>query len=370
MSLPRRLSRALSPGLMAGITLKDWLHLLRDNAFDIDARYVHRASIITMCSLANSILLRLDERIYGDRIRATEIQPPLFLIGHARSGTTLLHQLFAVDRRFATPNRYQERFPHTFLCTESLVATLTAPLATGRRAQDNVLLSWRSPAEDEGALCVLSLCSTNLGNVFPRRWRLFSRYKTLQDIPAEELARWKASMIHFYKKLSLRYGRPLIIKSPFHAARIRLLAEMFPRARFVYIHRNPYDVFHSMIQMFSTLLGYRQLQEATDYASPHRSLSILKEAFARYSEDKLLLREGQLAEVRFEDLERDPVSQLRSIYAELDLFDFQAVEPALRRYVESTRGYRKNVRPPLPDHLRQLVARELRQQFETWGYPI
>lgn len=40
-------------------------------------------------------------------------------------------------------------------------------------------------------------------------------------------------------QVTLRCGgcKPLVIKSPTHTARVRLLLRLFPRARFVYLHR-------------------------------------------------------------------------------------------------------------------------------------
>jgi hypothetical protein len=35
--------------------------------------------------------------------------------------------------------------------------------------------------------------------------------------------------------------KPLLIKSPVHTGRVKLLLQMFPRARFLYIHRHPME---------------------------------------------------------------------------------------------------------------------------------
>ena len=40
-------------------------------------------------------------------------------------------------------------------------------------------------------------------------------------------------------------GKPLVIKSPVHTARVALLLKLFPRAKFIYLHRNPLQVFQS-----------------------------------------------------------------------------------------------------------------------------
>jgi hypothetical protein len=61
---------------------------------------------------------------------------------------------------------------------------------------------------------------------------------------------------------------------------------------------------------------------------------------------------------------------VRGIYEALALPDFQQVQPALWRYVESLSGYKKNTLPELPPDLRERIAGEWRRCFEEWGYPV
>ncbi len=56
------------------------------------------------------------------------------------------------------------------------------------------------------------------------------------------------------RKLTVRHGseKRLVIKSPVHTARVALLLKLFPDAQFIYIHRNPYEVFQSCVNMAGT----------------------------------------------------------------------------------------------------------------------
>ena len=74
------------PGFFGGVTFGDWLTLLKENHFEVDPRYWLRAWIITLGSLSNSLIRRREEAIFGQRIAATEIAPPLFILGIWRSG--------------------------------------------------------------------------------------------------------------------------------------------------------------------------------------------------------------------------------------------------------------------------------------------
>src|SRR5262249_32216080 len=155
---------------------------------------------------------------------------------------THLHYLLALDDRFAYPNTYQVTYPNTFLCTEALSARLGAALMPATRPMDNVRMSFQSPNEDEFALCGMTLCSPYIGLVFPRRQGRYAPFLPSRGVAEGVVTGWKAALVLFLKKLTWKYGRPLVLKSPPHPCRIRLLLDLFPDARFVHIRRNPYDV--------------------------------------------------------------------------------------------------------------------------------
>src|SRR5690242_17212980 len=236
MSWRESFLRYCGPGLLGGITLADWIKLLRQEHFDIDTVRLPRVISITTQSFKNSFLQRLERTRYQSVLRDIVIQPPLFILGHWRSGTTHLHQLLAQDARFAFPNVFQVSFPHTFLTAETTEARMLSFFLPKRRPMDNVQWDVASPQEDEFALCVSTFLSPCMSWVFPRARQKFLRYLTFEGVEAAELAQWRKAFVEFLKKLQWRYQRPLILKSPPHTARIQLLQELFPGAKFVHIH--------------------------------------------------------------------------------------------------------------------------------------
>jgi hypothetical protein len=105
----------LGPGYFGGTTPRIWLRVLRENQFDVDWPYWPRALAITLGSFPNALLSGWENLVYGRRVQHAIIDPPLFVLGIFRSGTTLLHNLLVQDDRFAFPNVYQCCFPKTFL---------------------------------------------------------------------------------------------------------------------------------------------------------------------------------------------------------------------------------------------------------------
>jgi LPS sulfotransferase NodH len=341
-----------------GITFGDWLRLLRRERFRVDPVCWPRAAWITALSLWNAVAARAVGRRFGAAIAATRVEAPVFILGHYRSGTTHLHELMSLDPRFASPNRYQTFNPRTFLGTERWLAPLVEPFMLPRRVQ-----------EDEVAYLVLSRLSPYMDWCFPRSRSGYGRYLTFLDADAAEVAAWSASLVGFLKAVTLRTGRPLILKSPTHTARVRLILDLFPDARFVHIRRDPYAVFVSTVGLLKAVRPVFRLQRRPLETDQDAILRIYAEMYDAYFADRELIPPGQLVEIAYENLERDPVGQVRSIYEGLALGEFEAVRPAVEAYLASIAGYRKNRHPALDDATRRKVAEACSRSFDAWGYP-
>ncbi|MDQ3623713.1 MAG: sulfotransferase [Verrucomicrobiota bacterium] len=235
---------------------------------------------------------------------------------------------------------------------------------------DNIKLSFQAPQEDEFAPCLTTLLSLYLGISFARREEDYLRYLSFRDVPHREIEEWKAGFFLFLKKLTYKYGRPLVLKSPPHTARIRLLLEMFPGARFVHIHRDPYTVFQSFRHYFDTAMWYTYLQRPDTPGIDDRIIQRYTLLYDAFFEERDLIPPERFHELRFEDLERDPVGQVQLLYERLKLPGFGAFRPKLEDYVASLAGYRKNQFSQLEPESRQKLARAWRRSFEEWDYPM
>lgn len=362
---------SLAHNYLAGITAGAWWHLLRENRFAVSPAYWHRAAFISVTSLLNSWYAWREHREFGERVAATPVHPePLFILGHWRSGTTHLHNLLALDEQFAFANTYQVVNPATFLKTEVVNAKRFAWMVPAKRLMDNMALSFQSPQEEEFAPALLSLRSLYLGMSFPRRMAYYERFLTFDRAdPADEQA-WKAAHLEFSKKLSFKYGgRPLLLKSPPNTARVRMLLDLFPRARFVHIHRDPYTVYQSQLKFYDTVLWHTYLQRPDRERLSDEILARYREVFAALFRDVPSISPGRFCEVSFAELERAPVATVERIYAELGLEGFSALRSKLEAYVSSLRNYEKNTFAPLDEPTRARVREAAAACFERWGYP-
>lgn len=355
---------------LCGVTAEDWRRLLRETGNDPDAVYWHRAAFVTGASLMNSWYARREQARWGDRIRNAGMPAaPLFVLGHWRSGTTLLQNLLAEDPRLASPNTYQVLNPRTFLSTESVHARRFRRLLPERRLMDNMALGFQSPQEEEFAPCLTSLRSLYLGMSFPRRASHYETFMTFRDASDADRRAWVGEWVRFLKKIHLKVGgRTLVLKSPPHTARIRMILEVFPDARFVHIHRHPAAVFQSFLHYHDTALCYTYLQRPDLQSVPDQIIARYNRMHDAFFSEVGQIPSGRFCEVRFGDLESDPVGTVRGIYEALSLPAFDAVESRLRAYVATLAGYRRNRFQPLPEAMRRRLGVEWRRTFDTWKY--
>ena len=343
---------------LEGITFGDWRSLLRREGSRIAPTCWPRAIWLTGMSLLNTMAARGAERRFGAAIEATPVVAPVFILGHYRSGTTHLHDLLALDPAYASPTRFQAYNPSTFLATESWLAPIVEPFMLPRRVQ-----------EDEIALMILSQLSPYMEWVFPRDRDRFRQTLTFRDADPDDVARWSSAIVRFLRSVTLRAGRPLILKSPPHTARVRLLLSLFPDARFVHIRRDPYAVFLSTVGLLKAIRPIFGLQKWPASIDEDAILATYTEMSDAYFDDRALIPPGQLVEIAYEELEVDPVGQVRAIYEGLGLGDFGAIRPALEAYLATIAGYRKNRHPELDDATRAKIDRACARSFDTWGYP-
>ena len=344
--------------------------LLRENRHAVSPQYWPKAAIVWAASLAASSKSRREEREFGDKVRAATVRPPLFVLGHWRSGTTLLHNLIALDKRFTYPDLYQCTNPNTFLLATPRDYAFLDRLLPKTRGLDNMAVGARETTEDEIAICTMSTRSPYM-RAFPKNAERYEKYLTFRDVPETEVAEWADALVRFLKKLTVLNDRPVALKSPTHTARVGLLLKLFPDAKFLHIRRDPYAVYRSTVNAERLFVEKRgHFQPVSDEGLEGEVLERYQRLYEPYFDERSLIPAGNLHELAFEDLERDPLDQLRTAYRALALADFEVVSPVIEAYLSGQADYRKNEFRPMDPALKARVAEGLGRYFEEWGYPI
>src|SRR5262245_1253162 len=206
---------------------------------------IHIVVSAVIFSFMNSLLNAIQRVFYGRRIARVVLQPPIFIIGHWRSGTTFLHELLACDPALAAPSTYECICPGHFHLSARLFGRLDY-LIPATRPMDDMKLGWNTPQEDEFALLNMGLPSVYQELAFPNHRRHAAPFLSLEEFSPRVRARWRDTFITFLKSVTLyRMNRSdgaaprLVLKSPPHTARVSALNEMLPGAKFIHIVRNP-----------------------------------------------------------------------------------------------------------------------------------
>ena len=125
---------------ICGICLLAWLELLWTRRRHVDWwHYWQRVAFVTAIASLNSFLGTIEALLNGGAIARQPIDPrPVFILGHPRTGTTLLHSLMALDdATFGYCSTFCVAFPSAFLWLEPFKA-LFAGLVSEKRPMDNM----------------------------------------------------------------------------------------------------------------------------------------------------------------------------------------------------------------------------------------
>lgn len=353
-----------------GLEIGTWLRLLRLKP-PIAPSHWPAILGISAASCSNSVLALLEKLIYARKLRETNVPPPVFIIGHWRSGTTLLHNLLSLDPQFVTPSLYQTVFPGHFLVSQRVLAPLTARFLPAKRPMDEIpVTGWDMPQEDEIAICLLSLISPYLMLAFPDHRAVYEPFLDLREISPSVQKRWDETFVGFLKKVVLHEnGRRPLLKSPTHSYRIPLLLKLFPDAKFVHIVRNPYRVIMSSLHLRRVTFSDNAFYRPSFAKIEEDVFALYERCFERLEEDLPILGSDQLHEVRLEDLEADIPGELSRMYAALKLPGYPDLEREVSSRLPALQNFKKNDFH-LSEDLQGQIERRCRRVFDRYGYPL
>jgi hypothetical protein len=306
--------------------------------------------------------------MFSRRLEETIVRTdPVFIIGHWRTGTTLLHELLSLDPQFYCPNTYQCFTPNHFLISEKWIPKVFKKFIPEYRPMDNVKHGWSRPQEDEFALLILGAPSPYRRIAFPATNSLKPSGLDLELINEVDRTRWKTAMLHFMKMIHIRDSRRVVFKSPTHTARMKILLELFPNARFLHIVRNPLTVFPSTVRLWRALHQVHGLQIDNEEIHEPYILNTFDEMYAAFERDREKIPANRIHELRYEDLIDKPIESLERAYHELGLGDFSNVQQALVKEIENIKHFRVNSYPP-DERIAKMVRSRWPAYIERYGY--
>eukprot|EP00924_Labyrinthula_sp_SR-Ha-C_P014791 maker-scaffold_43-snap-gene-1.33-mRNA-1 protein AED:0.00 eAED:0.00 QI:61/1/1/1/1/1/2/21/387 len=335
-----------------------------------------RLAVNFLLTTFSSVVGTFESIIYGKEIKKQELHlSPVFILGHWRSGTTLLHNLFSLDEKnFSCPTTFQCTSSTTFLLMDR-VKSLVENRIEPKRAQDNMPLGVDLPQEDEYGLVGHSTTSPYFATILPSEFTKYKKYFYLENLTKEKET-WVNMFKHFLKKITYQNVKKnkanrLVLKSPLHTARVHVLNEVFPDAKYIYIVRNPYDVFKSTVNLYNKLFAHSFLE--TPAANDILELiltqyEIMLNKYLKAKDDGILVEGENLMEIRYEDLTKNISGKVKEIYDVLNIPSWESIKRKVEDEERNLRGYKKNKFNALDPELRELVYKRWKVAFDAFGY--
>ncbi|WP_425408943.1 sulfotransferase family protein [Hyphococcus sp.] len=301
--------------------------------------------------------------------KTEDLPPPVFILGHWRSGTTHLYNIMCESGEWGYVPPVATGLPWDLFGLARIFSPLLERALPKHRYIDNIPVTPTSPQEDEIAIANMSEVSFYHGIYFPRNFADNVRRGLFFDgCRTEDIRNWRRQFTYFLRKLYLYQDeKTLLIKNPVYTGRFAMLRDMFPNAKFVHIHRNPYDVFVSMRNFYKKLLEEFALQGYDHVDIDETILSVYDRMMRDYERDAADTPEGQLVELRYEELDAAPLETVEKVYNALALPGFEAAKPNFERYLASVSTFKKN-KFEYSDEAAAKVEARLGDFIEKWGY--
>ena len=302
--------------------------------------------------------------------KAEDLPPPIFILGHWRSGTTHLYNVMVKANTFSYVDPIATGLPWDILGMARALRPILERTIPRDRYIDNIPVTPDAPQEDEIALASMTPISFYHAIYFPSVFdEQLKRGLFLEDCSTEELQSRKYAFSHFLRKLAHRDQKQLLIKNPVYTGCPAFVKEVFPNAKFIHIHRNPFDVYLSMRNFYHKLLPVFSLQPYDHIDVDEVVLATYDKMMRRFEEETRSMSAPDFVEIGYDDLSADPLKALSTVYETLELDGFEAAKPAFENYLGSVKSYKKNVFKGSPEMADNVAAR-CAHFIDKWNYQM
>lgn len=273
-------------------------------------------------------------------ILAGPVEAPVFIVGGARTGTSILFELMASDAGTRSPAMWEMQHPVEAVRGEDWSETSDRVETFHHLLQPE----YETMHANSGHLpneCIFITMHEFLSDVWGSQYVVPSYQVHLAKSDHRPAYRFHR---RFLQTLGSGDDRPRwLLKAPSHQSQLRALFEVYPDARIIRTHRDPLKSFPSMLDLLGTLLWMRCRN--VDLAPAARAIPAAFAAVWRQEiEDRKTgrLPDAQFIDVHFDDVVRDPLATVEGIYARLGWpFDADARESIAayaRRKPKDSRG--------------------------------
>lgn len=254
-------------------------------------------------------------------ILATPVVAPVFVVGTGRSGTSILHELLALDPANRVPLTWELLHPGEAVGT-------AAERDAARRAGDEVHRAWADfqpayatmhhNAGDEPNECILATMLEFLSDQWGGTYEVPTYSGHLVGADQTEAYRYHRRVLQALDRRAPA-GAGWVCKAPSHLSQLRTLFAVYPDARVIQLHRDPLKTVPSTVSLMGTIRSMRCERVDVDGLAPLISLG-----YSLMLDDTLdarasgALPDRQFVDVRYADLMAAPAATVLDVYERLD----------------------------------------------------
>ena len=272
-----------------------------------------------------------------------QIVAPFLVMGQGRSGTSALLNLLAADPDNGAPKIWEAVFP----CPPPEAATYRSDPRIARA--DKLMTMWyRVTPEVQGVHEVDGDIPTESIHLDCLSFQSPSWLSLLGPAPSflAYMSQRSDENVYAYEKRTLKLlqwknpRRRWVLKTPQYLLYIPRMLQVFPDARFIWIHRDPVVALSSLVNMMGTLNWVRSDKVFVD--NTHAAWTTLEPIAAMMSQpidwlEQGVLPRGQLCNVQFQDFIKDPPGVVKQIYDHYGIDLTESQRAALQAHVDHAR---------------------------------
>jgi hypothetical protein len=353
---------------LAGSSLKNISSV--QGMYDVEEKYRRKFLLSRVAAGILEPFTQAERIIWQKRIRDHQLKnPPVFIIGFWRSGTTLLHNLLCQDPEAAYTTTFQTVFPNLLLTQSWWLKPLINHLVPAQRPYDNISMDMDFPQEEDFGLMNIQPSTIYKFFLFPSDFdRIINQELFTGNLTPLLIAQWQKAYRGIIAKAVFNTGGTRYIgKNPCHLTRIGLLKEMFPDAKFIFIHRHPYKVIESLYHFILSVFPGVQLQDVPPGFSRDNVFKLYKKSMDAYFCDRDKIPASNLIELKMDDFVVDIPRHLNDIYEKFGLGDFSKVSPRFNHYLDQNPAPERKPNPPTPETI-GLVDQYASDIMQKLGY--
>lgn len=337
-----------------------------------------------LATLFHSLCFLLDY-VFFPRLWTQQVKTPVFVVGHARSGTTLMHRLLAADgERFSYFLYWETLFPS--LLQKKVIRWLGS---VDSRFLGGFIYRTLKAWDDKTFGPFRHIHNMSLWTSEEDQFAMRAAFVTQQwatDLPVmdvldlfhlDQMPTKRRRWLHHYRELVKRQlllnggNRIHLSKNPVMSGWVGSLIEVFPDARIVVMVRDPAECVPSLLKLVEISWKSRGWQKA-DYA---RSLEMLLEtsfeSFLNPAQQLERYANTPHAFVDYRDLTARPRETVHAVYSALGMTVSQAFDEYLQANAEREKSHHSKFEYSLGEYAlsKELLEQRLAPFYERYAWP-